>query len=316
MNYKDPLFSVIIFFLIILIAIVLALVLGKIKEILKQKEIEKLMQNFEYFNEDLNNPLNALLLLAKAYEKEGNYEKAIEIFLLVQKDYPSNKNLLNIAKCYFKAGFLQKAEHIVEKILKTNPRNKEALKLLILIDEKFNNLKEIIDIIEIFDELEVSLPKEKANAMIKLFLQNGCNIEEFCEGVKDFEDIYKKYPFVKREYLSYLFGVNIKKAYEMVDVYEYLDLFWYRNDIPDNKKFCNILAAKKLTNCKKKAPFEIEVLKNLNNNIAELEFEYVCENCKKTFPLYSTRCPKCGELFTQKLLIKFMEKKEVENIEF
>jgi len=316
MNYKDPLFSVIIFFLIILIAIVLALVLGKIKEILKQKEIEKLMKNFEYFNEDLNNPLNALLLLAHAYEKEGNYEKAIEIYLLIEKDYPSNTNLLNIAKCYFKAGFLQKAEQIVEKILKTNPRNKEALKLLILINEKFNNIKDIIDILDIFDELEVSLPKEKANAMIKLFLQNGCNIEEFCEDIKNFEDIYEKYPFVKREYLAYLFGVNIKKAYEIVDIYEYLDLFWYRNDIPENNKFCNILAAKKLTNCKKKAPFELEVLKNLNKNIAELEFEYVCENCKKTFPLYSTRCPKCGELFTQKLIIKLMEKKEVENIEF
>ena len=316
MNYRDPLFSVIIFFLIILIAIVLTLLFGKIKEYLKQKEIEKLMDNFDYFSDDLNNPLNALLLLAKAYEKEGNYEKAIEVYLLIQKDYPSNKNLLNIAKCYFKAGFLQKSREIVEKILKTNPRNKEALKLLILIDEKFNNLKEIIDILEIFDELEVSLPKEKANAMIKLFLQNGCNIEEFCEGVKDFEDIFKKYPFVKREYLSYLFRVNPKKAYEIVDVYEYLDLFWYRDDIPKNDKFCNILAAKKLIRCNKKAPFEIEVLKNLNKNIAELEFEYVCENCKKTFPLYSSRCPKCGELFTQKLLIKLMEKKEVENIEF
>ena len=316
MNYRDPLFSVIIFFLIILSAVVLTLFFGKIKEYLKQKEIEKLMQNFEYFSEDLNNPLNALLLLADAYEKEGNYEKAIEIFLLIQKDYPSNKNLLKIAKCYFKAGFLQKSHNIVEKILKTHPRNKEALKLLILIDEKFNNLKEIIDILEIFEELEVSLPKEKANAMIKLFLKNGCNIEEFCNGVKDFGDIYKKYPFVKREYLNYLFRISPKKAYEIVDVYEHLDLYWYRDDIPDNEKFCNVLAAKKLAECIKKAPFEIEVLKNLDKNIAEPEFEYICNNCKKTFPLYSSRCPKCGELFTQKLLIRLMEKKEVENIIF
>ena len=310
MNYKDPLFSVIIFFLIILAAVVLALIFGKIKEILKQKEIEKLMSNFEHFDEDLNNPLNALLLLAKAYEKEGNYEKAIEIFLLIEKDYPSNKNLLNIAKCYFKAGFLQKAQKIVEKILKTNPRNEDALKLLILIEEKFNNVKEIIDILEIFDELEIKLPKEKANAMIKLFLQNGCNIGEFCDGIKNFEDIYQKFPFVKRDFLSYLFRVDVKKAYELVDVYEYLDLYWNRNDIPKNDKFCNILAAKKLMVCEKKAPFELEVLKTLNKDIAELEFEYVCENCKKTFPLYSTRCPKCNELFTQKLLIKLMEKKE------
>jgi len=316
MNHKDPLFSVIIFFLILLIAIVLALLFGKIKEILKQKEIEKLMKNFEYFNEDLNNPLNALLLLADAYEKEGNYEKAIEIYLLIEKDYPSNKNLLNIAHCYFKAGFLQKSEKIVEKILKTAPRNKEALKLLILIDEKFNKIEEIIDVLDIFDELEIELPKEKANAMIKLFLKNECDIKDFCEDIKNFDDIYEKYPFVKREYLNYLFKVNITKAYDIVDVYEDLDLYWYRNDIPKTNKFCNILAAKRVASCKEKAPFEIEVLKNLDENIADLEFEYVCENCKNTFPLYSVRCPKCNELFTQKLLIKLMEKKEVENITF
>jgi len=124
---------------------------------------------------------------------------------------------------------LQKSEKIVEKILKTAPRNKEALKLLILIDEKFNKIEEIIDVLDIFDELEIELPKEKANAMIKLFLKNECDIKDFCEDIKNFDDIYEKYPFVKREYLNYLFKVNITKAYDIVDVYEDLDLYWYKN---------------------------------------------------------------------------------------
>jgi len=45
-----------------------------------------------------------------------------------------------------------------------------------------------------------------------------------------------------------------------------------------------------------------------------LEFEYVCKNCKKIFPLYSTRCPNCHQLFKHKLLFNIVEKKELKNI--
>ena len=317
MNYRDPLFSVIAFFVIIFIAIILTLVFGRIREFLREKEIERLIQNFDYIKmEDYKNPFNALMLLAKAYEKEGNYEKALKVYLLIEKDYPSREILLNIANLYFKAGFLEKSRHILYKILKTSPRNIEALKLLILVNEKLGEVKENIDILEIFEELGVNMPKEKAYAMIRLFYKEGCSIEEFCKNIKSFEDIYAKYPFVKREYIDYLFKTNPKKAYEKVDVYEHLDLYYNRKDIPKNEKFCNVLAAKKEMKCEKKAPFELEVMKYLPKNLAELEFEYYCNNCKKTFPLYSTRCPKCHELFSHKLLVKLSEKKDIENIEF
>jgi len=317
MNYRDPLFSVIAFFVILLIAILLTLLFGKIREKLREKEIEKLIKNFDYIKtDDIKNPLNALMLLAKAYEREGNYEKALKIYLIIEKDYPSKQILLNIARVYFKAGFLEKSREILYKILKTSPRNTEALKLLMLVNEKLGEIKENIDILEIFEELDVKMPKEKAYAMIKLFYNDGCNIQEFCENIESFEDIYKKYPFVKREYIDYLFKTNPKKAYKILDVYEHLDLYYNRTDIPNNEKFCNILAAKKLKKCNKKAPFEIEAMKYLPKNLAELEFEYYCESCKKTFPLYSTRCPKCYELFSHKLLIKISPKTDIEYIEF
>ncbi len=317
MNYRDPLFSVIVFFLLIFFAIVFALAFEKVREYFRQKEIEDLIKNFEYIStKDLENPINAMILLAKAYEKEGNYEKALKIFLLIEKKKPSNEILLNIANLYFKAGFLQKASEIVYKVLKTIPRNIDALKLLILINEKLDNIKETIDILGIFEELEITLPKEKAYALIRLFLKNRCNIEDFCIGIKTFDDIYKNYPFTKREYVEYLFKTDPKKAYEILDVYEHLDLYYNRDDIPDNEKFCNILAAKKKKTCSKKAPFEIECMKYLPKNLAELEFEYYCTNCKKTFPLYSTRCPKCHELFSLRLLFKLSNGKKVENMEF
>jgi len=317
MDYRDPLFSVIAFFIILLIAILLTILFGKIREKLREKEIEKVIKNFDYIKTDeLKNPLNALMLLAKAYEKEGNYEKALKIYLLIEKDYPTKQILFNIARVYFKAGFLEKSREVLYKILKTTPRNVEALKLLMLVNEKLGEIKENIDILEIFEELGIEMPKEKAYAMIELFYKEGCNIKDFCENVESFEDIYKKYEFVKREYIDYLFKTNPKKAYEVLDVYEHLDLYYHRDDIPDNEKFCNILAAKKLKKCNKKAPFEIEALKYLPKNLADIEFEYYCESCKKTFPIYNSRCPKCHELFTQKLLIKLSPKTDIEYIEF
>ena len=320
LDYRDPLFSVIVFFLIILVTVILTLGFGKLKEILKQKEIEKLLRDFEYVEiEDLKvdkNSISALLLLARAYEIKGDYEKALKIYLLIEKQQNSPDILKSIALLYFKAGFLEKAKNIIYKVLKIRPRDREALKLLIWIDEKLGNYKEIVDVLEVFNELGVDLPKEKANALIKLYLTYRCNLEEFCKDVESFNDIYKKYPFVRREYVSYLFKTNPEKAYDILDVYEDLDLYWNRKDIPDNEKFCNVLAAKKVKKCEKKAPFEIEALKYLPQNLGELEFEYICSQCKKTFPLYSTRCPNCHELFSQKLIMKLSEKKDIENIEF
>ncbi len=320
LDYRDPLFSLIVFFLIILITIILTVAFGKLKDLLKQKEIEKLLKDFEYVDiEELKvdkQSINALLMLAKAYEIKGDYEKALKIYLLIEKQTNSPEILKNIAFLYFKAGFLEKAKKIIYKVLKVKPRDKEALKLLIWIDEKLGNYKEIVDVIEIFNELGIDLPKEKANALIKLYLTNGCNLEEFCKDVESFEDIYKKYPFVRREYVSYLFKTNPEKAYDILDVYEDLDIYWNRKDIPDNDKFCNVLAAKKLKKCDKKAPFEIEALKYLPNNLAEIEFEYICTHCKNNFPLYSTRCPNCHELFSQNLIMRLSEKKDIENIEF
>ena len=63
-----------------------------------------------------------------------------------------------------------------------------------------------------------------------------------------------------------------------------------------------IKSAKKEIQIDKKAPiFELEVLKYTPRELADLEFEYVCQNCKHLFPLYEDRCPNCKELFSFKV---------------
>ena len=322
MDFRDPLFSVIMFFVIVLLSVLITIGLGKLREYLREKRLEEFLKDFEYIKiENLKldeASVDALYLLAKAYEKEGDFEKSLKIYLWISKNIKSTEILRHIAKLYYKAGFLEKAKKTAYQILSTKPRDIETLKLLLLIDEKLDNLNEIINVLEIFEELEISLSEEKAYALFKLSLKKKCEIE-FCKDIKTIEDVYKKYPFIEREYLKELFKTNIQKAYNEIPksrVYEYLDLYWHRNDIPYEDKYMNVLAAKHMAKCEDKAPFEIEVLKQLKNNFADLEFEYVCENCKKIFPLYSTRCPNCHQLFKHKLLFNIVEKKELKNIEF
>jgi len=308
LNFRDPLFHVIAFLVIVLVFIVGYIIFEKVRNYFREKNINKLLKEFDYLEiESLKldtSSINALYLLANAYEKEGDYEKALKIYLWINKNLNSLDILRNIALLYYKAGFLEKAKNILYQILQTKPRDVKSLKLLILVDEKLGDLKEIVDILEIFETLELEFEKEKAFALFKLFLNGSCNIE-FCEGISSIDDVYKNYPFIKREYLEFLFQNNPNIAYELIskeEIYQYLDLYWQRNDIPQDK-FCNILAAKKRTSCNEEGPFEIEVLKNLKKDIADLEFEYICENCHNVFPFYTSRCPHCHELFTQKLII-------------
>jgi tetratricopeptide (TPR) repeat protein len=322
MDFRDPLYSVIMFFVIVLLSVLITIALGKFREYVREKKLEEFLKDFEYIKiENLRldkASIDALYLLAKAYEKEGDFEKSLKIYLWISKNIKSTEILRQIATLYYKAGFLEKAKNTAYQILSTKPRDIKTLKLLILIDEKLNELQEIVNILEIFEELEITLKEEKAYALFKLALNKNCNIE-FCEDIKTIDDVFKNYPCIKREYLTELFKFNPQKAYELIEkneIYEFLDLYWNRGDIPKTNKFLNILAAKHKAICNKKAPFEIEILKQTKLNFADLEFEYVCNHCKKTFPLYSTRCPNCYELFKLKLLLNITPKKDLREIEF
>jgi tetratricopeptide (TPR) repeat protein len=322
MDFRDPLFSVIMFFVIVLISVLITIALGRFREYLREKKLEEFLKDFEYIKiENLKldeASVDALYLLAKAYEKEGDFEKSLKIYLWISKNIKSVEILKHIAVLYFKAGFLEKAKNTVYQILANKPRDIQTLKLLILINEKLNNLREIVNVLEIFEELEISLTEEKAYAMFKLVQKNGCDIE-FCGNVETVDEVYEKYPCIEREYLKFLFLLNPEKAYAKIPddkVYDYLDLFWHREDIPENEKFLNVLSAKHMCECNEKGPFEIEVLKQLKENLADLEFEYVCKNCKKIFPLYSSRCPNCHQLFKQKVMFNIVERKDLRDIEF
>jgi len=304
-SYSNPLFSIIIFLSIVAITIMITNFLGSLKEKNRIKHLKEFIDKFEFLNDkEIKNVLkdqvsiNALFLLAMAFEKEGNYEKSLNIYLAILENVTKNEKfdvLQKVAKVYFKAGFLHKARVSLLEILRSKPRNKEALKLLLIVDDKLKNYDEMENIVEIFEELEIDVEKEKCYVLFKKAL---------FEMDKDkLKKLYNKYPYLKRSYISYLISVNPKEVFEEInenDVYEMIDIFYNYESLPiKNNALIQIKAAKKELETTIKSPvFELEVLKYLPKDLVNLEFEYICQNCKHLYPIYDERCPNCKELFT------------------
>jgi len=308
MDYRDPLFSIIVFLILIAITIIITNILGFFKEKHRLKSLKEFIDKFEFLNnKEIKSivkdeiSINALLLLAIAFEKEGNYEKSLSIYLAVLDNIDKKEKfeiLKKVANLYIKAGFLHKARESLLEVLRAKPRDKEALKLLLVVDDKLKNYDEMEEVIDVFEILEEDITKEKGYVLFKKAL--------FEQNIKRLDELYVKYPFLKRSYITFLIYKNPKKVWEIIDendVYEMIDIFYNYPNLPSkNKALLQIKAAKKEVEIYEKAPiFEIEVLKYLPKNFAILEFEYICSNCKHIYPIYEERCPNCKELFTLKV---------------
>jgi len=308
--YKDPLFSIIVFLALIAITILIVNFLGNLKEKNKLKNLKEFVDKFDFLDDNEiqsifsdNISTNALLLLAIAFEKEGNYEKSLNIYLvLLQNTTPNEKFtiLQNMAEVYFKAGFLHKSREALLEILKSYPRKIKALELLFIVDDKLKNYEEMDNIVEILEELDQNVQKQKAYLEFK---------KAFFENDKEkIKQLNIKYPILKRNYISYFLNINPKEVFKNIDetdVYEMIDIFWRYDTLPMQEKFLHIKAAKKEITTTLKAPiFELEILKYVPKNLADLEFEYICTNCKHITPFYEERCPHCKELFSLKVEIQ------------
>jgi len=315
-EYRDPLFNIIIFLTLIVITILITNFLGSLKQKNKIKHLKEFMEKFNFLDDKEvkslvsdNVSTNALLLLALGFEKEGNYEKSLNIYLvLLENSSPQEKFtiLQNMAEVYFKAGFLHKSREALLEILRAYPRKLEALELLFIVDDKLKNYDEMENIIEILEELDINVTKKTAYLEFKkAFFKND---------KKKIEELTKNYPILKRNYINYFIYINPNKIFNEItqtEVYEMLDIFWNINNLPPkNQAFIDIKSAKKeITDTSTSPIFELEILKQLPKGIANLEFEYICENCKHLSPFYDDRCPHCKELFSFKLEINLIESK-------
>ncbi|MDF1878037.1 tetratricopeptide repeat protein [Sulfurimonas sp. SAG-AH-194-C20] len=323
-EFRDPLFSIIVFFSIIFAITFFSYWWSKYRRNEDSKYLDKFLKQFSTLpskdelkvlisSGDLSE--KSWLLLAHSYYKSGNYEKCIEIYneiLNLGASKNRQETMFLLGRTYLKAGFLERAKQIFLSILKTNPRTPEALKSLLLVYEQMRDYKSALDVLEPLDELNEDIFLESTYLKVMEILNNNKITQE--EKSKKLLDIYINSHQLTYMLFEYLFLHNPSLAWEHFDhsKSELLsDILWkiepkdLNLDIISQNGYLRELYSARgdVELAKSSSVFELDVLIKLEGKAkATLSFEYMCDDCKTVQPFVFHRCPSChsiGSLYVE-----------------
>lgn len=324
-EFRDPLFSVIVFFLIVFLVSFFSYWWGRYKQKENSKSLNRFLKQFTELPTEgelkslINNSTmseKSWLLLASSYTKNGDYEKSIEIYSeIIKNNITSNykETMFLLGQTYFKAGFLQRARDIFLKILQKSPRTPEALKYLMLVYEYMKDYKSALEVLEPLQILEIDVTKEQTYLQILLILNNPTIKQD--EKTKQLLEIYEKNHSMIYLIFEYLFRYNPQLAWKYLDISKselLVDILWHlpKKDldfdiISKNSYLRELYTAKGEVNLTKNSDiFEFDVLINLDKKVnATLNFEYICDSCKQVSPFVFSRCSYCHEIDSAKVEI-------------
>ncbi len=322
-EFRDPLFSIIIFFTIIFVITFFSYWWGRYKKKENSRQLGEFLAQFRTppSHDELKVliaegglPEKSWLLLANAYYKNGDYEKSIEIYNEILKS--GNKNnaretMFLLGKTYFKAGFLERSKQVFLEILKNNPRTPEALRYLLLVYEYMKDYKSALEVLDPLDELKEETKLESAYLQALDCLESQRLTKE--EKVQRLLDIYQSSQHLVLLVFDYLFKVNPALAWENLDSSKsdlLTELFWRCDskdlnlDIITNNGYLRELYSARgdVKLASDSRIFEFDVLIGLQGKSnATLSFEYVCDNCKGTYPFAFNRCSSCHAIDTARV---------------
>ena len=328
LEYRDPLFGIFTIFLVVFIASFLTYAYNIYIERKSRKEYRDFIKKFELgdLKEDdyislyttYNLPFDSIILLASSFLYKGEYNKAVSVYqalLLHVKEPVKKEELLELlGKTYFKGGFLQRSKEVYLKILKFSPRNKQALFHLLFIHEKLKDYTKAEDIMESLDELDVDVKLEKTYMRTLAIIDNErMPIEEKTEKLLT---IFNANNLIERLFLQFLLRYNKEFFWKNTHLFihqKIIDLLWYLDineinlEIVAQDKFLKSLYSAK-GYIKDNSPselFELTVLISTKNSTLDvnldLNFYFICSKCKKTIPIYDSRCPHCHSILTLKV---------------
>ena len=324
-DFKDPLFGIIVIAISVFVISFLTYSFGLFKERRARAEYRKLLKRFEIgtLKEDdfvhlyttYNLPFDSIILLASTFLHKGNYTKAISVYLAlleVVEDNVKKEELLELlGGAYFKGGFLQRSKDIYLKILKFSPRNKTALKFLLIIYQKLNEYDRANEILVVLDELQCEIKLEKVYIKTLKLLHDP--LVSFEKKSTVLMEIFKDNILVQRLVVQFLIKFNKELFWSNIDKFDILnciDLLWYLGfddvnfDVVSQHKILEDLYTAKgyIDTSDTSEIFELAVListkKSISKVEADLNFEFLCTSCKKTHPIYESRCPHCHSILT------------------
>ncbi len=323
-EFRDPLFSIIIFFAIIFVITFFSYWWGRYKRKEDSKHLDKFLKQFCTLpsKEELKILISggelsekSWLLLARSYSKNGDYEKSIEIYNeMLQSSGISNKKetMFLLGRTYFKAGFLERAKHIFLEILKNAPRTPQALRYLLLVYEFMRDYKSALDVLEPLHELNEEITKDKIYLQSLELLNNpSLSVSDKCQELLK---IYSQTHQLSYLIFEYLFRTDPKLAWENFDnsKAEFLtDILWSLNakdlnlDIISKNSYLRELYSARgdIKDATRSSIFEFDLLIGLKQSSvnATLNFEYICDNCKQAYPFVFYRCTNCHAIDTARV---------------
>ncbi len=318
-EFRDPLFSIIILFAIIFVISFFSYWWGRYKTRDNHRYLDRFLEQFhtlpsqEHLSEliqkgDLSH--KSWLLLADAYTKNGDYERAIEIYSELLKLQDGSQNMRDImfllGKTYFKAGFLGRSRDVFLEILKRNPRTPQALHYLLLVYEYMREYNAALEVLEPLDELNEDIARERLYLKL-LALLNAADIDDELKK-QEVVFLYREHKELERMVFEYLFRVDaalawrelpVDKAEEIADILWQLDAKKLDFDIISQSQFLKELytARGDIKQASSSRNFELDLLIKLEGRSnATLAFEYLCQKCKVVYPFGFNRCSSCHEI--------------------
>ncbi len=313
-EFRDPLFGIIVFFILIFIITFFSYWWAKFRRKEDYRHLDKFLRQFRSLpsQKELNVLITkgelsekSWLLLAHSYFKNGDYEKSIEIYnelLSVQDRTNYKETLFLLGRTYFKAGFLERAKEIFLKILQNNPRTPQALHYLLLVYEHMREYDLALEVLEPLDELKKDIHLDSVYLKLLALLNSDEAKEQKAQQVLE---IYKNDHQLTHMVFEYLFRVDPKLAWENFDSSKselLTDVLWQIDkkdlnlDIITKNGYLRELYSARgdVSMAISSSTFELDILININKNTnATLSFEYICDNCKVIFPFTFNRCSSC-----------------------
>lgn len=325
LEYRDPLFGLVAFFILVFIISFLTYSFSSYKERLARKEYRKLLRRFQlgdlkdedyvHLYKTYNLSFDSILLIASTFLQKGEYNKAISVYLALL-EHVSNRvkkeELLELlGSTYYKGGFMLRSRDIFLKILKFSPRNKFALNYLLLIYEKLQEFVKAQEVLVALNEIEVDTKKDKVYIDTLKILNDP--LLSYDKKTAILFDIFKENNIIERVFVQFLLLYNKEffwKNYEVFQMNKVIDLLWYLNfedidfeAVNKNTYLSEVYNAKGYINTLEHSDdFDFDILILLNKHEhkvnADLDFQFICKSCKNNHPIFDTRCPHCHNILT------------------
>lgn len=340
-EYRDPLFGVILFFLLLFVISFLSYWGGRYKASKAHRSLESFLGKFDEGNESTpialqihNNTLNneSWLLLASAFEIQGNFEKSIEIYLAVLSKYSEplfqKEVLLLLGKAYFKAGFLERARVSFVQVLGDHPRTPAALHYLILVYEQLQQFERALEVSESLLELQPQSHPIQTYLKCRIILVDPkLSVDERCQKLCT---IYRETFSLGYLIFDYLFTHRTALAWEIFDhslAHRLSDILWRLNAekldlaiISHNAYLCELFTARGVLElAQNSSVFELDTLialRKCGSSKATLQFEYACGECKQISFIPFHRCPHCHTIDTVNPILTLSKEHFEENNSF